>query len=216
MKKIFLISFIILTATLVSCNHKKSTKKDILFEVENKLLNKNNILRLNVINNTNNNFFIIIDTNRMYNYSTLDNSINESIHILPLFYLNKDSIKLTVMSQIIKAFGSDSTTINCRNKERLFTKKYISEFKDLKNIIILKKNSKTFLKIPFKTSYFDCSKSFSYLLEKEKEYKVQFKYQMSRQLIEKQISNEKILDLKKKGIEPYYKKIESNKVFFKL
>jgi len=169
-----------------------------------------------IINSSNENYFIIIDTNRIFDYPSLNNRYNESIHLKPVFYLGQDITNIRLETKVIKSIELDTNHYNCMKRQREFTDKYIKDFKNLKNILILKKHSKIKLKIPFKTKYENCNKCYNYLFDKENRYSIKFEYKLNEQLIEKEVSNAILLGLRNDSIKPFYDIITTNKVRLQL
>ena len=210
MKKAILLIFIV---SLLNCNNKKTNNnKDVIFEIENLKINSKDILTIKIVNKTNEDYFIILDTNRVYDYLTLNYKINNSILLKPKIFSDKDSIRLKIEFYMDKLIDKNVLDFDCIQKERLYTQKIMNSIKKLSNIIIIKKKSSFIFKIPFNSNFYDCSRKYSYLLKKGEIYNIQFQYKMDEKLINEIVNKTQIKKLSKKGVNPYFEKIISNKV----
>lgn len=207
MKKNILLIFVLLS---LSCIKRVENTKDIVFEIENTKIKPKDLLTIKIVNKTRENYFIILDTNRINDYMTLNYKINNSIHLKPKLFSNKDSIKLKIEFSLYKLANEDTLSLNCIQKERSYTLKIMHSIKKLNNIVIIRKNSVFKFNIPFDSSFSDCSRKYSYSLKKGEKYYLQFEYKMDKKLINEIVDDIQMMKLRKSGINPCFEKISSN------
>lgn len=207
MKKNILLIFVLLS---LSCIKRVENTKDIVFEIENTKIKPKDLLTIKIVNKTRENYFIILDTNRINDYMTLNYKINNSIHLKPKLFSNKDTIKLKVEFSLYKLANVDTSSLNCIQKERSYTLKIMKSIKKLNNIVIIRKNSVFKFKIPFDSNFSDCSRKYSYSLKKGEKYYLQFEYKMDKKLINEIVDDIQMMKLRKSGINPCFEKISSN------
>ncbi len=204
---------IILSISILSCKGEvENVKKEerISLKVKNKGKSFNKNLEINIINNDDRNYFIVLDTTKIEAYSTLNYKINELIHLKPSFINDKDTININIKTAISKS--DNNSTFECLKKQKIITDSIKKNLFNLKMILILEKHSTTKFSISFKKKFKDCRQTYFYEINDYKNYDFVFTYEMKESLL-KQYSDEKYLSiLKKKKIFPYYKKICSNKV----
>ncbi len=209
MKKTVLLIFVVLS---LNCSKKMNNIQNIVFEIENIKINSEDILTIKIVNETNKNYFIILDTSRIYDYLTLNYKINNSILLKPKLFSDKDSIRLKIEFYMNKLVNKNISDLDCIQEERLHTLKIMNSIKKLSNIIIVKKNSVFKFKIPFNSNFYDCSRKYSYSLKKGEKYYLQLEYKMDEKLINKIVDKTQLIKLGKEGVNPYFEKIVSNKV----
>ena len=197
---------------LIACN-KETKKNNNLFMVARPFNVVNDtVLRVVLINNTPNNYFITMDTKRMFDYSAFNYKINKSIIISPKIYCNGKRISLEGIGTIAKSIGIDYEKIKCIKKEVAQSDQFYLKYIQLKNGIFIKKRSSKNLIIPMSLRYKSCYFNYYYNLEKNKKYVLQLEYQMLRETTEKYVNKRSLDSVNKIGYEPYYEKIVSNKV----
>lgn len=209
MKKTVLLIFVVLS---LNCNKKINNIQNIVFEIENIKINSEDILTIKIVNETNKNYFIILDTSRIYDYLTLNYKINNSILLKPKLFSDKDSIRLKIEFYMNKLVNKNISDLDCIQEERLHTLKIMNSIKKLSNIIIVNENSVFKFKIPFNSNFYDCSRQYSYPFRKGEKYYLQLEYKMDEKFINKIVDKTQLIKLSKKGFNPYFEKIVSNKV----
>jgi len=108
------ILILILGIILTSCSNKNSIESEILFKIQNKELYKNNILKIEIVNKSKNDYFFCFDTTSTYFNLGLDYEINEFIHPRPIFYFNHEIIDIVYpSSSMIKPMVLDTAHSNC-------------------------------------------------------------------------------------------------------
>ena len=147
----------------------------------------------------------------MYDYLTLNNTVNNTIHLKPKIFSDKDTVSLKIEFYINKLINNNKINPDCILKERYHTQKIMNSIKKLNNIIIVKKNSFFKFKIPFNTNFYNCNRKYSYSIKFGKKYYFQIEYKMDEKLINKIVDKSQLLKLIEKGYFPYYEKIVSNK-----
>lgn len=208
MKKLVLLIFALLS---LNCSKKTNNNQNVFFEIETIKINSLDSLTIKLVNETNKNYFIILDTSRMYDYLTLNNTVNNTIHLKPKIFSDKDTVSLKIEFYINKLINNNKINPDCILKERYHTQKIMNSIKKLNNIIIVKKNSFFKFKIPFNTNFYNCNRKYSYSIKFGKKYYFQIEYKMDEKLINKIVDKSQLLKLIEKGYFPYYEKIVSNK-----
>lgn len=195
---------------LISCT-KNSNNDKLYITICNKNIHNDDRIKIKISNYSENNYFIILDTVNYYdpyqNYKT-----NESIRPKQIFFIGKDSLQIKILSNADKQIFLDTSNINCNKIKRKQSTEFIEKFKKLGNIIVLKKKSITNLYIPFSVSYKICDKKFEYVFDKNKHFSLMLKYNMKKSFIDDLVHKEKLKELNKKGILPFYGVLNSNKV----
>jgi hypothetical protein len=206
--KIAFLSIFIIIIT-ISCNN---VKDNVSFTLQPYKV-KDSILNVIIKNNTNDDYFLTLDTNRTYGYSFFNYKINNSVIITPKVYENDRFIYPKLEGGIYKKEFFDRNEEIWNKKEIILADNFLADFVLLKNKIMLKRGESKFLKIPFKLIYpYNYNLNNKYFLEKGKKYELQIEYQMQKAITEKNISKIKLDSIEKLGYLPYYEKITSNKV----
>jgi len=208
------ISLIIIGILLISCKNKISHDSEISFEIQNKILYNNNILKIKIINRSNNDYFFCFDTTSIYYDTGLNYKMNEFIHPKPLFDYNGKIIDIGYpLSNMIKPAHLDTSYYNCIKRNIQYRQVVLEDIRKLKKIIVLKKHANFILNLPFNNTNLWCNRYYTYIREKGN-FRLQFKYRMSRDYLDEIIDKNLLLELQQKKIKPYYKEIVSNKVQF--
>ena len=208
-KKRIVLLLIILIA--IACNKKLEERDDVLFLIEPYHVNKDTILKVMLINNTFNNYYITMDTNRTYNYSAFNYKINNSIILRPIVKCDDELISVKGKGFMQKTIGIDKGKMECIKREVVQSDTFYKDYIILKNAVFLKSKSSKYIEIPFHLKYKSCYFTYHYDLEKGKKYELQLEYQMLKETTEKQIHKSKLDSVRKIGFVPYYEKIVSNK-----
>jgi len=211
LKKI--VALILISITLLACNNKKIEEKhNVLFLIESFDANKDSIIKVMLINNTNNNYYITMDTNRTYDYSAFNYKINNSIILRPFVY-NEDKLISTIGKGFTqKTIGIDRGKMKCIESEVNQSDAFYKDYIMLKNAVFIKRKSSRYMEIPFHLKYKSCYFTYNYDLEKNKQYELRLEYQMIKETIEKSVIKSKLDSVRKLGFTPYYEKIISNRV----
>jgi hypothetical protein len=208
------ISVLIIGILLLSCKNKISNDSEISFEIQNKTLYNNNILKMKIINKSNNDYFFCLDTTSIYYNTGLNYKMNEFIHPKPIFYCNDKVIDIGYpLSNMIKPMSLDTAHYNCIKRNIQYRQELLDHLRKLKKIIVLKKYTSLILKLPFNNTNIWCNRYYTYIREKGS-FKIQFKYKMNMDYLDEIIDHKLLLEFQQKKIKPYYKEIVSNKIQF--
>ncbi|MFV5686547.1 hypothetical protein ACM55I_14005 [Flavobacterium sp. GB2R13] len=201
-KRILLL--LLLGLTIIACDKKTEKKRDVFFLVEPFSAVSDSVLKIMLINNTANNYFITLDTTRAYDYPDFNPKTNSSFILKPFVYNDDKLIYMIGEGAVQKTMDTEKGIA----QSDAFYKDYIT----LKNAIFLKKKSSRYIEIPFLLSHKLGIFTYHYDLEKGKKYQLQLEYQMLKETTEKRITKSKLDSLQELGYTPYYEKIVSNKV----
>ena len=207
-KKYFLI-VPFLSVLLINCGNKSKINDNIVMVLDDFYPQKDSVLHLKVINNSNENYYITLDTNRTYDYGAFNSKRNNSVILKTLVYSNGELQSLKGERYVSKRTGAGKSTCIGQEIEKSdhFYKNYIS----LKNAVFLKSKSSTVLALPFSLSYKTCFTSNHYDLKKEQKNELKVQYSMLKEILEKDVSAKTRDSLEKKGYKPYYQVMVSNK-----
>ena len=203
-----LISLLLL---LLSCNKKTQNPDDVFFLIEAFHNNRDSTLKVLLINNSHDNYFFTMDTNRSYDYRNFTPAFNNSIILKPIILNGRDTVQLRGINIPMKKiegvskheFGQKEV-----QKSDTYYKKYIA----LENAIFLKAKSSKYFEIPFQLKYRSGIWNYNYEVEYGENYELQLEYQMRKTVTEENVSRRSLDSVKSLNFEPYYKKVLSNKV----
>ena len=203
-----LISLLLL---MLSCNRKAQDPDDVFFLIEAFHSNRDSTLKVLLINNSHENYFFTIDTNRTYDYPSFTPAFNNSIILKPIILNGRDTVQLRGINTPLKKiegvskheFGQKEV-----QKSDTYYKKYIA----LENAIFLKAKSSKYFEIPFQLKYRSGIWNYNYEVEYGENYELQLEYQMRKTVTEENVSRRSLDSVKSLNFEPYYKKVLSNKV----
>lgn len=201
---------------IISCNKKEEPQDDVFMKISYNTLDIDNILNLEIINNSNKNYFICMDSLTIYENTEFGSKINRLLHPRIVFYSNSDSIPSGPTSSM-PYYTSDVSNIShfkCvmqKAKERPF---FIKQLKVLKKILILKSMDTINMKIPFKNRYEICYNTYTFLYGKGN-YEMKLKYKMDSLFFNEIVDKTALENLKKQNIFPYHKEIKSNQIKFR-
>lgn len=204
------------TALLIfSCKKTEKAHGDVFMKINNVALHRENILEFEIINNSNKNYFICMDTLSIYENNEFNAKWNTLVHPRIVFYSRRDSIDSGPTSSFpnFNSSESDTSHFNCvmlNAKKRPF---FIKQLKALKKILILKSKDTISIKVPFKNTYEICNRYYTFLSEKGN-YEMELKYKMDKNFINELVEKKLIFELEQKNILPYYEEIVSNKIPF--
>lgn len=200
--------------SLVSCDNKKNRQEVVCFVLEPFDIERDTVLRVKLINNTNNNYFITLSNSRTYGFSFFNYEINNSVIARPVIYENSDNILFPKLEGgVYKMNGISNGKEEWLKNENLTAELFLKDYKSLKNAVFLKENSISYLELPFKLKYphtYDLVNH--YVFEKDKRYTMQLIYKMSKSITEKLVKKRSIDSVKVLGYLPYYDQIVSNEV----
>ncbi|WP_044032275.1 hypothetical protein [Flavobacterium branchiophilum] len=206
------IIMLLLGLTIIACDKKTTIKNNVFFLVEPFNVVNDSVLKVLLINNTANNYFITLDTTRTYDYPDFNPKTNSSFILKPFIYNEDKLIYMKGEGTVQKTIGIDKGKMECIKKEISQSDAFYKDYILLKNAIFIKKKSSRYLEIPFFLSHKLGVFTYHYDLEKGKKYELQLEYQMLKEITEVRISKGKIDTLQELGYAPYYEKIVSNKV----
>ena len=205
---------IVVGLLLISCENKNLIESEVLFKIQNKEVYSKNILELKIINKSNNDYFLCLDTTSMYFNPGVDYKINEFIHPKPIFYLNDEIIDVGYpLSSMIRPMSLDTAHYNCVKRNIEYSQELLEDLRKLKKILLIKSNTNVTLKLPFNNSQIWCNELYTYIRE-EGSCKIQFKYKMNKAYFDRIVDKKLLLELQQKKYKPYFKEIVSNKVPF--
>lgn len=204
------------TALLIfSCKKTVKTHGDVFMNIKNIALYGENKLELEIINNSNKNYFICMDSASIYENTAFNAKLNRLAHPRIVFYSKGDSIGSGPTSSFPHFISSESDTahFNCvmqiAKKRPFFTK----QLRTLKKILILKSKDTISITVPFKNRYEICNRDYTFL-SKKGNYQMELKYKMDKNFINEIVEKKLIFELEQKNILPYYEEIISNKAPF--
>ena len=203
-----LISLLLL---MLSCNKKTQNPDDVFFLIEAFHSNRDSTLKVLLINNSHENYFFTMDTNRTYDYTNFTPAFNNSIILKPIILNGRDTVQLrgvNIPMKKIEGASNDEFGQKETQKSEAFYKKYIA----LENAIFLKAKSSKYFEIPFQLKYRSGIWNYNYEVEYGENYELQLEYQMRKGVTEENVPKSRLDSAKNLNCEPYYKKVLSNKV----
>jgi|GEM_PF-2955674 len=210
LKKVKLLISVIILNLALSCD--SSVQENISLRID-PYRDKDSALNVIIKNNTDTDYFLTLDTNRVYGYSFGNYKLNKSVLVSCKIYENDKLIQPKLDGGIYKKEFFDRKEEQWNQNEINVANNFLEDYILLKNKIIIKKGEIKFLKIPFSLTYpYNYNLSNKYILEKGKKYELQIEYQMQKNITEKLIEKTKLDSIIKLGYLPYYDKITSNKV----
>lgn len=209
-----IVFLMMVVSLLISCHEKKEEiRQDVFILAESFHVATDTVLKIMLINRTNKNYFITLDTNRVYGYGKFNHEINNSIILKPLLYENNKRIYPKLEGAVYKVESINKSEEDWVKKEFAKSDAFMKGYVVLKNALFLKKKSAKYLELPFKLKYPHTYNLTNYYdLEKGKKYDLRLEYQMVKTTTQKNVSKRKLDSLLKLGHSPYYEKIVSNKV----
>lgn len=206
------LALIFLTVFLIfSCKKTKKTYDDVFMKINNIVLYRDNILELEIINNSNKNYFICMDSISIYENNEFNSKINKLLHPQIVFYFKGDSISSEPKFSLPNYVSRDTARFKCLMKKLKSAPIFIKKIKSLKKILILKSKDTICMKMPFKNKYEICNRDYTFLLKKG-EYEIELKYKMNKDFFEEVVSKTELENLKEQKILPYYNEIKSNRI----
>ncbi|MBZ4035494.1 hypothetical protein K6T82_12000 [Flavobacterium sp. 17A] len=205
--KIYL-SLLFFGLLIISCDHKRTTNEDVLFIVEDFNAVKDSVLKIKLVNNSDRNYYITLDTTRTYNYSGFNEGLNSSIILKPFIYNQDEPVPLRGESFVNKTTAPRKD--GCIESEVVKSNRFYKDYITLKNAILLKSNSSKILTIPFSLKFKTCFSSYHYDLKRQKNNEFILEYKMSQKTLESHVDPKTRDSLIKKGYYPYYDAIVSN------
>ncbi|QSB25549.1 hypothetical protein [Flavobacterium sp. CLA17] len=199
-----------LSLLMISCDNKLQINNNVLFIVENFHAHKDSVLNIKIINNSNSNYYITLDTNRAYNYSAFNNKLNSNIILKSLIYSGGTLIPLRGERFVSKAIRRKKN--KCIDAEIVQSDKFYKNYKTLKNAVFLKRKSSRIITIPFSLKFNTCFSSYHYDIKKNKKNELKIEYKMLKEILENDVAVKTRDSLERKGYFPYYQTIVSNKV----
>ncbi len=156
-----LISLLLL---MLSCNKKTQNPDDVFFLIEPFHSNRDSTLKVLLINNSHENYFFSMDTNRFYDYPDFTPAFNNSIILKPIILNGRDTVQMRGINIAMKKiegvsnneFGQKET-----QKSDAFYKKYIA----LENAIFIEAKSSKYFEVPFQLKYRSGIWNYNYELE---------------------------------------------------
>ena len=207
-KTTLLLSILLL---LLACNRKIEKSEDVFFLIEPFDSKQDSTLKVLLINNSYDNYFLTIDTTQAYNNPFFNYIINNSIIAKPILLDGNDTISLIGISYTPKRLighSHDESRIKEKQKSENFYKNYIA----LDNAIFLKSKSSKYFEIPFQLRYKAGNWYYHYDVEDGEKYVLQLEYQMRKVATEENVLKSRLDSVQLLNFEPYYKKVLSNKV----
>ena len=83
----------LITIFLFSCNENVKSQDELLMKIDYVKLHKKDTLNLQIINNSNKNYFICMDSLRIYDNTEFNYKLNRLVHPRVVFYSKGDSIR---------------------------------------------------------------------------------------------------------------------------
>lgn len=207
------LSSIIIISLFTDCIENKEKNNDVFFFIDDVDIVNKSMISFRIINNSNKNYFIMLDTTRSNRYYDFNIEINNCILLQTNIYDKYNNlISLNGRGSIYKPTKLDKRLYDCIEESIKFSKIKYKNFVNLNGGIILNKKSELHLKIPFELRYESCNFTYFYPLKKDNNYFFQIEYKMLNSTLKKYANKTKLDSLKKNCIYPYYNKIISNKV----
>lgn len=194
-----------------SCTKTKKIYDDVFIKINNIALHRDNILELEIINNSNKNYFICMDSTSIYENNEFNPKINKLLHPQILFYFKGDSVNSEPKFSLPNYISRDTSRFKCVMKKLKLAPIFIKKIQTLKKILILKSKDTISIKMPFKNTYEICNRDYTFLLKKGN-YEIELKYKMDKHFFEEVVSKTELENLKKQKILPYYNEIKSNRI----
>lgn len=192
MKKLLcFLSAIIVISLFQACHY----QKEVVFSIDE--IN-DNMISMRIVNNSDSNYFITLDTTRSYKYDSFNDEINNCIILKTNMYDdNGHLIGLRGNGYIHKPIQADKNLYDCFKKDSDEARKKFKKFVTLENAIIVGKRSVVHLKVPFKIRYQSCNFNYFYPLEKNRKYFLEVEYKMIDSTIVKNIAMNKLDSIQK-------------------
>lgn len=194
-----------------SCKKTKKTYDDVFMKINNIVLYRDNILELEIINNSNKNYFICMDSMSIYENNEFNPKINKLLHPQIVFYFKGDSVNSEPKFSLPNYVSRDTARFKCLMKKLKSAPMFVKKIKSLKKILILKSKDTISIKMPFKNTYEICNRDYTFLREKGN-YEIELKYIMDTLFFNEIVDKTALENIKKQNIFPYYKEIKSNKI----
>ena len=182
--------------------------KEVVFEIQNSFVQDSLMVAVKITNNTDKDIWLPIDTSTLaYDFSKINLYQQQIFPIRQIVY--EKNIQESVPT-IIEYYGDDKIDELSEIWENKVRSKTINDF-----VLLKSKESKRLNVCFYFNHYITGSFFFSYKGYENFEngqYDFYLSYQMNPESIEKYLSKEILDELKAKGYEPYFGKIESNRV----